>query len=85
MATCSPEETGHWAAAAQLLVEGVPPVFRLDVLKARRWVCVAVEDELVDDAAAQLRCPRTAASGAPPRRARYGRRRPRPRPHDPPR
>ena len=54
MTTCSPEETGHWAAAAQLLVEGVPPVFRLDVLKARCWACVAVEDELEGDAAARL-------------------------------
>lgn len=54
MTTSSPEDAEHWAAAAQLLVEGVPPVFRLDVLKARHWACVAIEDELEDDAAAQL-------------------------------
>ncbi len=54
MTTCSPEEIGHWAAAARLLVEGVPPVFCFDVLKARRWACVAVEDELENGAAARL-------------------------------
>lgn len=29
-------------------------MFRLDVLKARRWACAVVEDELERDAAAQL-------------------------------
>ncbi len=41
-------------AAAQSLVVDVPPVFRLSVLQAHRWVCVALEDELDSEAARKL-------------------------------
>ena len=53
---CSPIEEKFWSLTAQLLVEGVPPVFRLDALRERRWACVAIEDELEGDAAEQLAC-----------------------------
>lgn len=35
-------------------VEGVPPIFRLEALASRDWVCVAVEDELTGSAARQV-------------------------------
>ena len=47
-------ERSQWTAAVQTLVEGVPPIFRLDALQVRGWVCVAIEDELQDEAAFRL-------------------------------
>ena len=49
-----PAELARWSAAAALLTEGVPPVFRADALVPLGWVAVAVEDELEGDAAARL-------------------------------
>ena len=40
--------------AAQALAVGIPPVFRLDALRQKRWVCVAIEDELDRGSAAML-------------------------------
>lgn len=54
ISACSPLERRQWTAAAQALVADIPPVFRPDVLKARRWVCVAMEDELERETAARL-------------------------------
>lgn len=54
MSICPLSDIEHWTATAKLLVEGVPPMFRSDFLKARRWACVAIEDELERDAAVQL-------------------------------
>ena len=40
--------------AAQALAVGIPPVFRLDALRRKRWVCVAIEDELEGEATDRL-------------------------------
>jgi len=49
-----PRELVDYGRIAHSLVEGLPPMFRLGELRRRHWVCVAVEDELVDEAASRL-------------------------------
>ena len=40
--------------AARDLAVGIPSVFRLDALRRKRWVCVAIEDELDGEATDRL-------------------------------
>ena len=54
IAAASTSEAAHWTAAALRLVEQVPPVFRLNAVQARAWVCVAIDDELEGKAAERL-------------------------------
>jgi hypothetical protein len=53
-AECSSAEAASLLAGARALAHSVPPVLRSDLLKARRWACVALEDELEGDAVSRL-------------------------------